>query len=311
MKLKKILHKCVPICSLLFLISVLIILKQELGQFNLTEILVSLSAITRQKITNAILLTCIGYLIIAHYDKIAFISGDYFLKNSKILTTSFISYAICNNIGFTLLVGGTIRYYFYNYYRVPKKIIVKAIAFSNLNFWLGLFAIGGMTFLINPVAIPELLNTQFVTVRPLGLIFLSLISIYLYLSWQQQYLTIKGQTFILPSLSISLTQIVISCLDWAIASAVLYILLPDELDLSYGSFFGIYLLGITAKVISNIPGGLGIFETVIIHLLPQQVTTNEALGSLLAYRSIYFFLPLLISLMLLGIYTINQRKSLE
>lgn len=307
MKFKAILPKIFPILSLLFLIGIFSIFKQEIAEFDFLEIVNSLSRIANQQINLAILLTCVGYFVIAHYDKIAFVSEDYSLKNSKILTTTFISYAICNNIGFTLLIGGAIRYYFYNYYHVPKNIIIKAIAFSNLNFWLGLFAVGGITFIINPIEMPDLLQSNCATVRPLGIIFLSLIIIYLYFSWQQQSLTIRGQTFLFPSLSISLAQILISSLDWAIASAVLYILLPYNLNLSYGSFFGIYLLGVTAKIISNIPGGLGVFETIIIYFIPQQVTTNDALGSLLAYRGIYFLLPLFTSLILLALYTLRKK----
>lgn len=140
---------------------------------------------------------------------------------------------------------------------------------------------------------------------------MSFISIYIYFYWQQQSLTIKGKTFFFPSLSVSLAQILIASLDWAIASLVLYILLPYNTNLSYSYFFGIYLLGVTAKIISNIPGGLGIFETIIIYFLPQQVTVNEALSSLVAYRGIYFLLPLIISLILLIFYIIKKKRSLK
>lgn len=60
---------------------------------------------------------------------------------------------------------------------------------------------------------------------------------------------------------------------------------------------------------SNIPGGLGVFETTILYLLPKQVTTSEILGSLLAYRAIYFLLPLFMALSLLGFQEINKMGS--
>ncbi|VEP11368.1 conserved membrane hypothetical protein [Hyella patelloides LEGE 07179] len=306
MKLQALLKRCIPIISILFFAVFLWILKQELGQYSFSDINASLSAVTKRKLNLAILLTIIGYFVISHYDKIVFLADEYPLKNRKILTTTFISYAVCNNLGFTLLIGGSIRYYFYNYYRVPKKTIAKTIAFSNLNFWLGLFAVGGITFMIHPVAIPQFLQIRFLTVRPLGSIFLILISIYLYCSYQKIALTFKGKTLVIPRLSISLAQIMVSALDWAIASAVLYVLLPTSSNLSYGAFFGIYLLAITAKVISNVPGGLGIFETVIIYFLPQPIIPTDALGSLLAYRGIYFLLPLFTSLILLGLYEIKK-----
>lgn len=62
-----------------------------------------------------------------------------------------------------------------------------------------------------------------------------------------------------------------------------------------------------AGIVSNVPGGLGVFETVILLLLPSEVTAPAALGSLIAYRGIYYILPLIVAVALLGLYEINQR----
>ena len=329
MKYSSLLNKLTPFLSLLLFIAVVWILKQELGSYNFTDITTDIARISQRNIYLAIVLTFLGYFIISLYDKIALAYLKYSLPVQKILTTAFISYAVCNTTGFALLIGGGIRYYFYGNYRVPRKVITQIIAFSNLNFWLGLLAVGGLTFIFDPLNIPELVHLRFATVRPIGLIFLVIVSVYLYYSWQRKSFKIKGhsfpalkrrglrmtafrgQTFIIPSLSISLSQIVISAGDWAIASAVLYILLPSHTNLPYWSFFGIYLLGITAGIISNIPGGLGVFETIILYLLPTQVTASEALGSLLAYRGIYFLLPLFVALAWWVIYEIQKRLFLK
>lgn len=303
------LDKLLPIFSLFFFICVIIILKQELSHYKFSDIIKSLSTIPKYKVYLAIILTFLGYLVITIYEKIALIYLKYPLKNSYIVKTAFISYAICNTTSFTLLVGGGIRYYFYGYYSVPKKIITQIIAFSNLNFWLGLFAVGGATFICEPLAVPELIHLRFLTVRPIGIIFLIILSVYLYVSWQQISFKIKDKTFIIPNLFTSLTQILISTLDWAIAGFVLYILLPNHTNLSYLSFFGIYLLGISAAIISHIPGGLGVFETIILYLLPKQIAASDVLSSLLAYRGIYFFLPLLIALIWLIIDKIQRKNN--
>ena len=257
------LNRLTPFLSLLLFLAVVWILKQELGSYNFRDITTDIAKIYQRNIYLAIILTFLGYFIISLYDKIALAYLKYSLPVQKILTTAFISYAVCNTTGFALLIGGGIRYYFYGNYRVPRKVITQIIAFSNLNFWIGLLAVGGLTFIFEPLDIPELVHLRFATVRPIGIIFLAIVSIYLYYSWQRKSLKIKGQIFTIPSRSISLSQIVISALDCAIASAVLYVLLPSHTNLPYWSFFGIYLLGITAGIISNIPGVLGVFETII------------------------------------------------
>ena len=311
MKYKSLLHRITPLFSLLLLIGIAVIIKKELGQYDFKNIIQSLSQISHSNIYLAIGLTLTGYSVISFYDKIALAYLQYPLPIQKIITTAFVSYAVCNTTSFALIVGGGIRYYFYRSYAVPHKTIAQILAFSNLTFWIGLLAVGGLTFLIEPLAIPKLLHLHFATVRPIGAIFLVIVSIYLYFSWQQKSLKIKGQTVTIPSLSISTAQIAISAGDWAIASAVLYVLLPSHANLSYWSFLGIYLLGITAAIISHIPGGLGVFETIVIYLLPKQITTTDALGSLLAYRGIYYLLPLAIALFYWLIYEIKKRLLLQ
>ena len=83
------------------------------------------------------------------------------------------------------------------------------------------------------------------------------------------------------------------------AAAVLYVLLPPQAALSFAAFAGVYLLALAAGVISNVPGGIGVFEFVLLLLLPN-VPQDRLLGALLAYRAIYYFAPFAVALVLLG-----------
>ncbi|HEY9726013.1 MAG TPA: hypothetical protein V6D50_06140, partial [Chroococcales cyanobacterium] len=60
-------------------------------------------------------------------------------------------------------------------------------------------------------------------------------------------------------------------------------------------------------VVSNVPGGLGVFETVLLLILSSQIPAATVLGSLLAYRGIYYILPLAFATILLGVYEIKER----
>ena len=80
-----------------------------------------------------------------------------------------------------------------------------------------------------------------------------------------------------------------------IPSTVIYVLLPEDLGLTYQSFLPVYLIAATASVLSLVPGGLGVFEsaTTILTMPPSKAATMSAF---LAYRMIYFIAPLLIAL---------------
>ena len=94
---------------------------------------------------------------------------------------------------------------------------------------------------------------------------------------------------------------------------VFYILLKTSVSLSYPTFFGIFILAQVAGLASNVPGGLGVFETVMILLLAPFIESEELLGTLLIYRGIYYFIPLGIAILLLGKYELsnlfNNKKN--
>ncbi|MEH2292546.1 lysylphosphatidylglycerol synthase domain-containing protein [Nostoc sp.] len=300
--------------STLFGLSLLVLslwaIANELHEYNYRDILNSLAAIPKSRLSWAIWLTALGYLVMIGYDILGFSYINRSLSWNKIALTSFISSAFSNTIGFALLTGSAIRYRFYSSWGVSAGAIAQVIAFANFTFWLGMFAVAGYLFLVNPLKIPTQLHLPFATVRPIGVIFLVLVAIYLLGSiFIKQPLIIREQEFRFPSFKISLVQIAISGLDWILAAAVLYAVLPTNISLSYLDFLGIYLLAMFAGVVSNVPGGLGVFETVILLILSSKVSAAAILGSMLAYRGVYYFLPLLVAAGLLGLYEIRFRTG--
>ncbi|MEH2407269.1 lysylphosphatidylglycerol synthase domain-containing protein [Nostoc sp.] len=308
--LKKLQHNFSTLFGLLLLVLSVWAIANELHQYNYRDILNSLTAIPKSRLSWAIWLTALGYLVMIGYDILGFSYINRSLSWNKIALTNFISSAFSNTIGFALLTGSAIRYRFYASWGVSAIAIAQVIAFANFTFWLGMFAVAGFLFLVNPLKIPTQLHLPFTTVRPIGVIFLLLVAIYLLGSILiQQPLIIRGQEFRFPSFKISLAQIAISSFDWILAAAVLYAVLPANISLSYLDFLGIYLLAMFAGVISNVPGGLGVFETIILLILSSKVSGAAILGSLLAYRGVYYFLPLLIAAGLLGLYEIKLRSG--
>ncbi len=281
---------------------------QELRGYQLEEILASFAAIPRRNLSLALGLTLLNYITLTGYDALAIQYIRRPLPYIKTAIVSVVSYAISNGVGFALLSGSAIRYRFYSAWGLSVSQIAHIIAFCNLGFWLGLLAVGGVVFLISPVEVPELLRLPFDSVYPIGIAFLILLSAYLI--WNvisNKPLRIKNWVFPHLPVQLSLAQIALTSLDWLMTAGVLYVLLPSEMPLSYPGFFGIYLLGQVAGIISNVPGGLGVFETVLLLLLAPFLSSVDLFGALLAYRCIYYFLPLLTAVLMLGIYELQHR----
>lgn len=284
----------------------------ELRQYDYRDVFMSLASLPTRRLYWAIELTILSYLGLANYDPLAFRYIDHSLAYKKSVFTGFISAAATNTVGFAFLTGSAIRYRFYSAWGVSAIAIAQIILFENISFWLGLFAVSGVMFLFNPLQIPTQLHLPFLSVRPIGVIFLLLVAAYLVGSlFLRQPLTIREQEFRFPTLPISLAQLAISCLDWICATAVLYVLLPASTPLSYTGFLGLYLLAMTAGVVSNVPGGLGVFESIILLLLSSKVPAAVVLGSLLAYRGVYYLLPLIVATELLGLYEMRSRWNVH
>src|SRR4029077_18573359 len=102
-----------------------------------------------------------------------------------------------------------------------------------------------------------------------------------------------------PGALIGLTQLVLSVLDLSLSSAVLWSLLPPDAHVPFISFLGVYAAAVFAGIISHVPGGVGVFEAVVLLTVPN-VPPEAMLGSLLAYRAIYYLAPLILGTVLFG-----------
>jgi glycosyltransferase 2 family protein len=296
-----------PLAGILLLIFSLYILQKELGHYSLADILRGLAQISDRQLISALCFAFVSYFIISTYDLIAFRQLNHYLDRKRILFTTFITYAVSNTTGFTLLIGGGIRYRFYSLWGVPTRIIATITALGNLTFWIGLLTLCGVTFLVHPLQLPSNWRIQTIVMQYLGIASLVLVSIYLYLCWRKKSLKIRGQIWRFPQVTTPLTQIAVFSLDWGLAAAVLYCLIPSYPHKSYLQFFSIYQLGMAASIMSNIPGGIGVFETVIIFLLPESIFAPDILSSLLVYRSIRFLIPLALALILVCCFEFKQR----
>ena len=296
-----------PTIGFLLLCFYLYILQQELNRYSFNDLIGGLAQIRDRQLGYALGFAFIGYFVISTYDLIAFHQLNHYLDKKRILFTTFITYAVSNTTGFTLLIGGGIRYRFYSLWGVPTRIIAKITALGNLTFWLGLLTLSGITFLVNPLQLPQFIRIPTMVMQYIGIAALTIVGMYLYFCWRRKCLKIKNKIFRFPKPITSLSQIAVFSLDWALAAAVLYCLTPSYLHKSYLQFFSIYLLGMAVSIMSNVPGGIGVFETVIIFLLPETIFKPDILSSLLVYRSMRFLMPLAIALVLVCCFELRQK----
>jgi uncharacterized membrane protein YbhN (UPF0104 family) len=284
------------------------VIYQQLHQYSLKDVVQSVTAISVVQILAALALMGLNYGVITGYDTLAIHYIRQSLPYRKIALVAILSTVISNNIGFAVLANSLIRYRFYSRWGITTLQVAGISAFCNLSYGLGQMTVGGIVFLTEPLSIPTSLHLPFNSIHLLGAVCLAGVMVYIISSALSQK-SLKLWKYRIPHLplKITLVQIGISSLDWMLSAAIFYVLLPSSTLLSYPACLGMYLLAQFAGVISNVPGGLGIFETVMLLLLSPIFSPEKLIGALLAFRGIYNFLPFVFTMGVLGLYELRHK----
>lgn len=287
----------------------IVFLRKQLGEYALEDVLATLSAIEPWQISVALVLTLLNYLLLTGYDWLAMRYVRAKLTWRQIAPTSFVAFAIGHNIGFAALSGGAIRYRAYSAAGLSLEQIAKVIGFCTIGFLLGCSLLLGFVLLANPEAAMRASSLPRLAVYSAALGLLCIGPAYLLWSCRPNaVLRLPKLALEPPPTRIAAAQLVVACLDLAIASAILWILLPEAATPAYPLFVGFYLMAIVVTLMSNVPGGLGVFEgTMVYFLTPLDVPA--VVGALLAFRALYYLLPFAFALLTLGLQIVLVRRS--
>jgi phosphatidylglycerol lysyltransferase len=271
-----------------------------LGQYRWQDILGHVQAISTAKLLRAAMFTILGYGCLTLYDALAVRFAGARVPYPRIALISFMGYAIGHNVGLNTLSGGAIRYRAYSALGLGAKQIATIIAFGSVTFLLGAGFLLGLSLMTQAGMSGSALHVHAWLAMLAGGTLLGAVAAYLWLvCTRHEPLRYRRMVIPVPRPRVAFAQLAVACADLLCAASVLYVLLPQQAAISFGAFAGIYLIAIAAGVISNVPGGIGVFEAILLLLL-QAVPKDRLLGALVAYRAIYYFAPFAVALALLG-----------
>jgi phosphatidylglycerol lysyltransferase len=286
-------------------------LHHELAGYSFRQVRDSLDGIAAFNLWQAVGYTACGYLALIWYDALALRYIKRTLPSHRIAFVGFVSYAFSNALGFPLLLGGSLRYRFYNAWGLSTAEIALTVAFNAVTFWIGVLAVAGLVFLLEPAASPQLLGLHLSSLHPLGVLLLLTVTAYIVATFvMRRPLRVRDWEFSLPEPSLAISQLLVSCADWILAGAVLYALLPEDVKgLTFTVFLSAFLLGQIAGLISHVPAGAGVFDSIFIILMKSYVPPTTLIGLLVVYRLIYYLLPLALAAVVIGVHEISRGKT--
>ena len=288
----------------------LYLLERELKLYHYRDLMRLVWVLPHSHLALALLLTAVGYAVLPGYDAIALSYIEHPLPIRRIAFGSFIAYALSHSLGFPLLSGGPVRYRFWSVWGLSTSEIAQAISFAGATFIIGMVAVAGGVLLLEPRSTIDLLHLPVSTLRPIGAVCLLLVAGYLVLT-TTRYKTFRlfEWEFPVPSTRLAIAQLGVAVVDWSAAGAVLYVLLPAGYRLAFLPVLGVFLIAQFAGILSHVPGGLGVFEAIVVLLLSPRVPAASIVGSLIAYRAIYYLLPLVLALTCLIAFEAQRQRD--
>ena len=282
-------------------------LHTSLADSRLHDVLAYIRGLKSRNVAAAGLFTVASYVALTGYDLLALRFVQKRLPYREIALTSFISYAFTHNLGFGGLTGASVRYRLYSLAGLTAVEIAAVVMFCGLTFALGSALIAGVVLSVAPDNFAIGQGVPSPVLRATGLFLLIVVvSWVLWSRLGRRRVTLGRWVFNRPSVQLTAQQVTLSCVEHMLTAASLYQLTPDTLTMGYWPFLGVYVLAMVGSVISHVPGGLGVFETMILVLIPG-ASRPEMIGGLVAFRLIFFLLPLGIATLLLGVHELALR----
>jgi uncharacterized membrane protein YbhN (UPF0104 family) len=267
------------------------LLYRTLRQYELQEIASAIMAIPSGRFALMAVCAAASYLTLTGFDWLALRYVGRSFPYPKVALASFCSLSLGHNIGFAALSSGAVRYRFYTRWGANAGDVAKVVIFCGVTVGLGLAILGGTAILVRSDLASRITGLSVSACIGLGAACLSAAAVYLLLASRlRRPFRIRGWRIEMPPLRLALGQIVIGPLNFAFVSGCLYHALAASGEVAYLEVTAVYVIANVTSLISHVPGGLGVIEAVVEYLLPAA----RVIGALVAFRVVYFLIPLCI-----------------
>lgn len=260
-------------------------LHRLLGEVHLRDVRAAMAAVPRGRLAAAVALTALSYALLTNYDRLGLRAIGKALPWRTAALGSFVGHAVGYNFGLSLLTGASARHRVYRAAGLTLGEAARVGAIGGVAFWAGValtagaaLATGGggwariglgLLLVAGALALPAL---RLAGVRRIG----------------------SGAIAIpLPAAGPLGVLLLVSVADLAAASAALFVLVPGLQPADFATFFPAYALAIVVALVTYVPGGIGVFEAVVIAAWPAD--RPALFAALLLYRLIYYLGPLFIA----------------
>jgi uncharacterized membrane protein YbhN (UPF0104 family) len=281
------------------------LLYRTLSRYSLDQLIAAVTAVPVPRLLGAAGFAAASYLSLTFFDYLALRYVKRPLPYPKAALASFTALSLGHNIGLAALSSGAVRYRFYSRWGLRTGEVAKVIVFCGITVGLGLMVLGGAALLLRSGLAVEITGLTQPVVVALGIGCLAVPALYLILSaFVRKPLRIRRWSLEVPPLRLAIGQVLIGSVNFAFVAACLHQALAAVADVAYLGVASVYVIANATALVSHVPGGLGVIESVVMYLLPQ----NDLIGPLLVFRFVYFLVPLGLGSILFAVTELFYRR---
>lgn len=280
----------------LFVLAILgagFLLYRTWSQYSYADVLRALTSIPTSHLALGLFFAACSYFCLAWNDWLGVRYAGRPLPFRQTALASFTGLSIGHNVGLAALSSGAVRYRFYSRWGLGGEEIAKIILFCGFTIALGLSTLGAVGLILRPDDVAGMTGLGSSAVAAMAFVCLAFPVGYLILSATVRTpLKLRSWRFDLPRFPLAAGQLIVGTVNFAFVAACLHQMLSALGDASYLKVATASITANIAAIISHVPGGLGVLEATIVHVLPGA----ESIAAVIAYRVIYYFIPLAIGL---------------
>jgi uncharacterized membrane protein YbhN (UPF0104 family) len=288
--------------SLAMLAAAAWVLHRYLGQLVWRDVAVAWSNLPRRRVTYSVAATALSFAMLALFDVLAarVVVRDRVSARLAAFAGA-VTQGISNTLGFHAITGTALRYRLYATAGLGAGDVARIVGLAGLGVGLG-FAVVIAGALCWQPAITHGWG------RLPGLLLLGLLAaLLIWLARRPRALTLGRWTLAFPGAGIAAAQMLTGGVEMLAAISALYVLLPADVAPPFVDFLPIYVGAVLAGIVSHSPGGLGVFETIMLAAFPPE-SRAELLAAMLCYRLTYGLLPFVLASIALGGFEWRLRR---
>ncbi len=278
------------------------VLHRYLARIAWRDVVAAWSQLPPRRIVFSILATFVSLGMLALFDVLAARVVVGHRVSAKLAAfAGAVTQAISNLLGFHAITGIALRYRIYATAGVGMGDLARIVSLAGLGLALGFIVVITGALCWQPAI------THGWGRLPGVVLALALIALLCWLGRRPRTLRVWRWPLAFPGADIAAAQMLVGGIEMTAAIGALYLLLPPATAPPFVDFLPIYVGAVVAGIVSHSPGGLGVFETIMLASFPAEARA-ELLVAMVCYRVIYSVLPFVLASAALATFEWVRRR---